>query len=308
MIRPAFDRDRRCSSRRSSLYAVFLLATRAGVLDAESWPLAASRWLWPSSRCCWWSAASSIFAQFLRRAAGLDLCAGAYRGRQIRAGAGTLMTRRRTHRAQAHRRRLARRAGSLPRLLGVLDRDGEEARVVGGAVRNALLGLPVARNRRRHHRGAGRSGAARRGGRLQGGADRHRARHHHGRDRQGAVRGDDAAPGRRDLRPPRQGRLRPRLADRRRAARLHHQRALARRATAPSTIMSAGSPILTRAACASSAIRRQRIAEDYLRILRFFRFHAAYGTGAPGSAGLARLHRRARRARAIVARARAHGD
>jgi len=35
-------------------------------------------------------------------------------------------------------------AGELPRLIAVLDRDGEEARVVGGAVRNALLGLPVA--------------------------------------------------------------------------------------------------------------------------------------------------------------------
>jgi poly(A) polymerase len=34
--------------------------------------------------------------------------------------------------------------GALPRLLGVLDRDGEEARVVGGAVRNALLGMPTA--------------------------------------------------------------------------------------------------------------------------------------------------------------------
>jgi len=33
--------------------------------------------------------------------------------------------------------------GPLPRLLAVLDRDGEEARAVGGAVRNALLGLPV---------------------------------------------------------------------------------------------------------------------------------------------------------------------
>jgi poly(A) polymerase len=30
-----------------------------------------------------------------------------------------------------------------------------------------------------------------------------------------------------------------------------------------------------------------RIAEDYLRILRFFRFHAAYGRGAPDPAGLA---------------------
>jgi poly(A) polymerase len=35
-------------------------------------------------------------------------------------------------------------AGPLPRLLEVLDRDGEEARVVGGAVRNSLLGLPIA--------------------------------------------------------------------------------------------------------------------------------------------------------------------
>jgi poly(A) polymerase len=34
------------------------------------------------------------------------------------------------------------RAGALSRLLSVLNRDGEEARVVGGAVRNALLGLP----------------------------------------------------------------------------------------------------------------------------------------------------------------------
>ncbi len=33
--------------------------------------------------------------------------------------------------------------GPLPRLLGVLDCDGEEARAVGGAVRNALLGLAV---------------------------------------------------------------------------------------------------------------------------------------------------------------------
>jgi tRNA nucleotidyltransferase/poly(A) polymerase len=34
-------------------------------------------------------------------------------------------------------------SGSLPRLLDVLDRDGEEARAVGGAVRNGLLGVPV---------------------------------------------------------------------------------------------------------------------------------------------------------------------
>ena len=34
--------------------------------------------------------------------------------------------------------------GGLPRLLAVLDCNGEEARVVGGAVRNALLGMPIA--------------------------------------------------------------------------------------------------------------------------------------------------------------------
>jgi tRNA nucleotidyltransferase/poly(A) polymerase len=33
--------------------------------------------------------------------------------------------------------------GGLPRLLAVLDANGEEARAVGGAVRNALLGMPV---------------------------------------------------------------------------------------------------------------------------------------------------------------------
>jgi poly(A) polymerase len=33
--------------------------------------------------------------------------------------------------------------GPLKRLLSVLDRDGEEARVIGGAVRNALLGEPI---------------------------------------------------------------------------------------------------------------------------------------------------------------------
>lgn len=33
--------------------------------------------------------------------------------------------------------------GALAHILGILDRDGEEARVVGGAVRNALIGQPV---------------------------------------------------------------------------------------------------------------------------------------------------------------------
>ena len=82
-----------------------------------------------------------LFRAFLRRAAGLDLCAGAYRERQIRAGDDTNDCRR--DRARSLDGRRLADAGALPRLLDVLDRDGEEARAVGGAVRNALLGMPV---------------------------------------------------------------------------------------------------------------------------------------------------------------------
>ena len=54
---------------------------------------------------------------------------------------------------------------------------------------------------------------------------------------------------------------------------------------------------------------QKRIEEDYLRILRFFRFHAAYSDGGhPDGRRPRRLHRRPRRARPAVARARAHGD
>jgi poly(A) polymerase len=35
------------------------------------------------------------------------------------------------------------KGGALARLIALLDCDGEEARVVGGAVRNALMRLPV---------------------------------------------------------------------------------------------------------------------------------------------------------------------
>ena len=52
---------------------------------------------------------------------------------------------------------------------------------------------------------------------------------------------------------------------------------------------------------------QQRIAEDYLRILRFFRFHALFRRRRAGCCRAARLHRRARGSRRLVARARAHG-
>ncbi len=52
----------------------------------------------------------------------------------------------------------------------------------------------------------------------------------------------------------------------------------------------------------------KRIAEDYLRILRFFRFHATYGHGAPDPAGACGLHCGARGPRAALARADPDGD
>ena len=70
-----------------------------------------------------------------------------------------------------------------------------------------------------------------------------------------------------------------------RAPRLHHERALESRATARCTIMSAGSPTLAARRVRFIGDPAQRIAEDYLRILRFFRFHAAYGARRARSGG-----------------------
>src|SRR5664280_947923 len=82
-----------------------------------------------------------LFRAFHRRGTGLDLRAGAHGERRIRAGADQVT-------AGATARNLGQaawlKAGALARLLGVLDGDGEEARVVGGAVRNALLEMPIA--------------------------------------------------------------------------------------------------------------------------------------------------------------------
>src|SRR5262249_56919478 len=71
-----------------------------------------------------------------RLGAGLDLRAGACRGRTIRAGRDEV--------TQGRRRLDAEwlREAPLRGILAALGRDGEEARVVGGAVRNALIGEP----------------------------------------------------------------------------------------------------------------------------------------------------------------------
>src|SRR6266700_1977882 len=73
----------------------------------------------------------------LRRAARLDLRARAHRERQIRAWCDEAMKN-----AVRLNDTTWLTQGPLAKLLALLDRDGEEARVVGGAVRNALLGHP----------------------------------------------------------------------------------------------------------------------------------------------------------------------
>ena len=205
------------------LYAVFLTATRAGVMDPESWPL--SRLITLAILSFVLVIGSFIyFANYTGAPVGSHLCAGAYGERQIRA-AGRVQVMappRRPHRSQAFRCAVAdRRAAAAPaRRARPRGRGGARGRRRGAqrAARHERR-----RNRRRHDGGAGRGRAPRAGGRLQGGAHRHRARHRHRGGGQDPVRGDHAAPGRGDLRPPRQGRLRPRLEGRRRAARLHHQ-------------------------------------------------------------------------------------
>src|SRR5689334_12204093 len=107
--------------------------------------MAAGACRYPGHSCaCSGGGQLRLLRAFFRGAAGLDLCAGPYGQRQVRAGAGEVMPTQtgRTDRNLGDAGWLM--TGALSRLLSVLDRDGEEARVVGGAVRNALLGEPVA--------------------------------------------------------------------------------------------------------------------------------------------------------------------
>ena len=148
--------------------------------------------------------------------------------------------------------------------------------------------------------------AAKRG--TAGHPDRHRARHRHRHRRRRALRGDDAAPGRRD--------------DGRHAtvAFTDDWAADARRRdfTINALYCSADGEVFDplggycrhrrRGACASSAIPRERIREDYLRILRFFRFTAEYRRGPARRRRPGGLRARARRARHPFGRARAPGD
>ena len=121
------------------------------------------------------------------------------------------------------------KSGPTARVLELLNGDGEEARVVGGAVRNALLKIPIGdidiattalpTEVIRRAKAAGIKS-------VPTGIE-------HGTvtlvvDGQ-PFEVTTLARGYRDLRPQGQGRVRPRLGPRCRAARLHHQRSVGRR-------------------------------------------------------------------------------
>jgi poly(A) polymerase len=174
---------------------------------------------------------------------------------------------------------------ALTRLLAVLDRDGEEARVIGGAVRNALLGHEVAEidiattavpeTVMRRIASAGFKGVP-----------------------TGIEHGTVTAVI--DGRPFEVTTLRQDIETFGRKAKVAFGRdwkADAERRDFTINALSASADgriydyVGGLADIASRRVRfigdpATRIAEDYLRILRFFRFHAAYGHGVPDAAGL----------------------
>ncbi|HEY0440652.1 MAG TPA: CCA tRNA nucleotidyltransferase [Xanthobacteraceae bacterium] len=176
--------------------------------------------------------------------------------------------------------------GPLPRLLEVLDAGGEEARVVGGAVRNALLGesateidiattaVPQVVVRRAEQAGFKTAPTGVEHGTV-------------------TVIVDGT--------PFEVTTLREDVETYGRKARVRFGRdwdADARRRDFTINALSAtrdGSvhdPVGGLPDVAARRVRfigdaRQRIREDFLRILRFFRFHAAYASGAPDAEGLA---------------------
>jgi poly(A) polymerase len=178
------------------------------------------------------------------------------------------------------------REGALASLLALLDRDGEEARIVGGAVRNALLREPIGdvdiATTARPEEVIRRAGAA--GYKPVPTGIEH-----------GTVTVVI------DGRPFEVTTLREDIETFGRHANVRFGRdwqADAERRDFTMNALSASAEGVVHdyvGGLADLASRRvrfigdadKRIAEDYLRILRFFRFHAAYGNGAPDRIGLA---------------------
>ncbi len=174
---------------------------------------------------------------------------------------------------------------AVARLIALLDRDGEEARVVGGAVRNALLGLPVEEidvaTTAVPEEVVRRVEAA--GGKAVPTGIEH-----------GTVTAIV------DHKPVEVTTLREDVETFGRKARVVFGRdwkADAERRDFTVNALSAAADGTVHdyvGGLADISARRvrfigdpqKRIAEDFLRILRFFRFHACFGDGAPDAAGL----------------------
>jgi poly(A) polymerase len=175
--------------------------------------------------------------------------------------------------------------GPLARLIGVLDRDGEEARVVGGAVRNALLDLPpgdidIATTalpdeviRRAEAAGFKPVPTGLAHGTVTVVVE--------GRPFEvTTLREDVETFGRHAT--VRFGRDWKRDAERRDFT----MNAFSLSADGALHDYVGGLPDLKARRVRFIGEAATRIAEDYLRILRFFRFHATYGEGAPDAVGL----------------------
>jgi len=178
------------------------------------------------------------------------------------------------------------KAGEVARLLALLDRDGEEARVVGGAVRNALLQLPVAEidvaTTALPEEVMRRVAAA--GGKVIPTGIEHgtvTAVIDHHPVEVTTLREDVETFGRK-----------ARVAfgrDWKMDAERRDFTINALSATADGTVYDYVGGFGDIAAHRVRFIGepQRRIEEDYLRILRFFRFHAHFGAGAPDAAGVA---------------------
>jgi poly(A) polymerase len=178
------------------------------------------------------------------------------------------------------------RESPLVELLAVLDRDGEEARVVGGAVRNALLGGPhgdidIATTavpdeviRRLHAAGFKAVPTGLEHGTITAIAD--------GRPFEITTLREDVETFGRHAKVA-FGRDWRRDAERRDFT--INALSLARDGTVYDHVGGLADIAARRVRFIGDAA--SRIAEDYLRILRFFRFHAAYGEGAPDPEGVA---------------------
>ncbi len=178
------------------------------------------------------------------------------------------------------------REGEVARLLALLNSDGEEARVVGGAVRNALLQLPVAEidlattalPEEVMRRVAAAGGKAIPTG-IEHGTVTAIIDHHPVEVT--TLREDVETFGRK-----------ARVAfgrDWKMDAERRDFTINALSATADGTVYDyvGGFEDIAARRVRFIGEPQRRIEEDYLRILRFFRFHAHFGAGAPDAAGVA---------------------